>query len=62
MKRRDLIKTITRMAREAGLVAEYIEGASHTKVTLGKKHTVIPRHREINDITAHNILRQLSQD
>ncbi len=50
------------MAREAGLVVEYIEGASHTKVTLGKKHTVIPRHREINDITAHNILRQLSQD
>lgn len=59
VKRRDLISKINSLARELGLQAEYTEGGQHTKVKLGDKQSVIPRHREINEITAQKILRHL---
>ena len=49
------------MARERGLSAEFTEGGSHTKVKIGDRQTVIPRHREINEITAAKILRHLEE-
>lgn len=38
---------------------EYLEGGSHTKVRVGERQTVIPRHTEINEITARAILKHL---
>lgn len=35
------------------------EGGSHTKVSIGENHTVVPRHNEINEITARAILKQM---
>jgi predicted RNA binding protein YcfA (HicA-like mRNA interferase family) len=59
MKRRDLLKQIERLAKEAGETVETREGGSHTVVKFGDKQTVVPRHAEINEITAKKILKQL---
>ncbi len=59
MRRTELIKRIGRIAKAKGVVAEYTEGAKHTKVRLGDKQTVIPRHAEINEFTARGILEHL---
>lgn len=53
MKYSDLIKLL----REQG--ADFKEGSKHTKVYLNGKQTTIPRHREINEITAKAIIKQL---
>lgn len=51
--------TIHRHAKARGLEVNVTEGGSHTKVTLGSRRTVIPRHSEINELTAKAIMRQL---
>lgn len=59
MKRRELEKRIVQIAKAQGAKPEYTEGGSHTKVRVGERQTVIPRHSEINEITARAILKQL---
>lgn len=59
MKRRDLVKEIQSRAAAAGLNVEFSEGRSHTKVKVGERQTVIPRHREVNEHTAAAILKHL---
>lgn len=59
MKRRDLIKRINEIAAAANETAVYTEGGSHTKVSVGTKQTTIPRHNEVNEMTAKAIIRQL---
>lgn len=59
MKRRDLMKRIVSHANSRGLTYTVIEGSRHTKVKIGDKQTVIPRHNEINERTARSILRQI---
>ena len=59
MKYRLLKKLIVEHARERGLDVEWFEGANHTKVRVGALQTTIPRHSEINEITARSILRYL---
>lgn len=39
--------------------AQIQEGSKHTKVRLGDKRSVVPRHKEINNITAEAIKKQL---
>lgn len=56
MKYSDLVK----MLREQG--ATFTEGAKHTKVYLNGKKSTIPRHREVNEITAKAIIKQLQPD
>lgn len=55
MKYSDLIKLL----REQGAV--FKEGGKHTKVYLNGKQSTIPRHKEINEITAKNIIKQLQK-
>lgn len=62
MKYRGLVKTIKKNARERGGMAEFVEGRNHTKVTVGGRHTTIPRHNEVNELTAHGILKYLFPD
>ncbi|HEY5201390.1 MAG TPA: type II toxin-antitoxin system HicA family toxin [Acidothermaceae bacterium] len=60
MKRRALTKTINDAARVAG-VSWTLErqGASHEIWRCGLVRVTIPRHREINEITAGSIVKQL---
>lgn len=56
MKYTDLIKLL----REQGAV--FKEGSKHTKVYLNGKQSTIPRHREVNELTAKAIFKQLQSD
>ncbi|AKI27465.1 hypothetical protein [Moraxella phage Mcat10] len=56
MKYSDLIK----MLHAQG--ATFKEGSKHTKVYLNGKQSTIPRHKEVNEITAKNIIKQLQKD
>ncbi|OMQ14498.1 hypothetical protein A7K94_0216200 [Modestobacter sp. VKM Ac-2676] len=60
MKRRGLLKRLHELANARGLTMETVEGASHTKVRIGDLQTVVPRHAEINEITAKAILKQMT--
>lgn len=61
MKRRDLLASIATAARGAGIEWEMVHVSGrgdHEKWRLG--HTVqvaIPRHREVNELTARSILQ-----
>ncbi|KON72616.1 hypothetical protein M768_14000 [Cellulosimicrobium cellulans F16] len=59
MRRTELIKRIGKTAKAQGAEAIFTEGGSHTKVRLGDRQTVIPRHNEINEHTARAILKHL---
>jgi mRNA interferase HicA len=53
MKQRDLVKRL----EKAGF--EFAErGSNHDKYVRGKDVEMIPRHREINEITARGILKK----
>ena len=53
MKRRELIKKL-----EAAGFEFYEHGGSHDKYKRDKDVEIIPRHREINERTAKNILKK----
>lgn len=59
MKRTDLVKRLRKIAKTQGSELILTEGGSHTKVRIGERVTVIPRHSEINEITAKAIIRQM---
>lgn len=60
MKRRDLLKKLDRIAREQGETLEEVrEGGSHTIYRVGPKQFPVPRHNEINELTAKSILKQI---
>lgn len=62
MKRRDLIRRLKAIARERGMDMTIVEGASHTKVRIGDRQNVVPRHVEINEITARQIIRHFERE
>ena len=59
MKRRDLMKRLTQLARAYEVELTTVEGGSHTKVSVGSVQTTVPRHAEINELTARGILRHV---
>jgi len=59
MKRRDLLKALSEIAKTAGVEMEITEGGNHTKVKIGDKSTVVARHNEINELTAKSILKHM---
>lgn len=59
MKYRMLRKRIRELARKQSLPVVWSEGPSHAKVTVGGRTTTIPRHSEVNEITARAILTYL---
>jgi len=62
MKRRELLRQITAIAKRKNMTATFKEGGAHTMVQIGGKATTIPRHNEINEHTARGILKHLSTD
>ena len=47
------------MAKQRGLDAIFTEGGNHTKVRVGENVTFIPRHHEIREQLARDILNTL---
>ncbi len=63
VKRAELIRTISQRARESGLLWVMIrEGGNHSIFTLGDHHVPIPRHREIPDVLARKIMKELESE
>ncbi|GAB3810808.1 type II toxin-antitoxin system HicA family toxin [Micromonospora zhanjiangensis] len=60
MKRVDLLIRISKAAADAGVSFRLVrEGGGHSVYRYGTQNVVIPRHREINELTARGILRSL---
>ncbi|WP_200938270.1 hypothetical protein [Aeromicrobium sp. Root472D3] len=53
------MKKIAEHAKVEGLDVVLTEGGQHTKVVVGDRRTVVPRHNEVNEITAKQILKQI---
>ncbi len=59
MKRRDLLKKLNEIAGGKGQAMTMKEGGNHTLIDFdGKRVTVVPRHNEVNEITAVKIIKQ----
>lgn len=58
MKRRDLINQITELAHTHGVTFEEDGGTKHEKYRFNGKMVPIPRHREIGEMLAREILKQ----
>lgn len=52
------MKQIAEIAKVSGATILITEGGSHTRVQLGDRVTYVPRHAEINELTAKAILKQ----
>jgi mRNA interferase HicA len=60
VKRDDLIRKINKAADSAGTTFQFVRrGGSHDVYRYGAELVIIPRHREINELTARGILRDL---
>ncbi|BCB80534.1 hypothetical protein GCM10022251_03170 [Phytohabitans flavus] len=60
MRRTDLIKKIHHAAVRAGTTFVLVrEGGSHSIFRCGGQCIVVPRHREISEMTARGIMRDL---
>lgn len=58
MKRADLLEQLRKIARDSGRAFHLTEGGSHTRVCIGDQITYVPRHNEINEMTAKAIPKQ----
>lgn len=63
MKRIDLLRAIRRAASvaEIGFVLKR-QGRDHELWLCGQTEIVIPRHREINELTARGVLKDLEHE
>jgi hypothetical protein len=55
------MKRLAQIAKPQGAQMYLTEGGSHTKVTIGNRTDVVPRHAEINEMTAKAIIRKLER-
>jgi mRNA interferase HicA len=61
VKRRLLIKTLRSLAKEADVDFTLLRnGANHDIYLLGSAKVVVPRHTEINELTARGIIKDAS--
>jgi mRNA interferase HicA len=60
VKRVELLKTIRKAAKIGGVEFVLVrEGSEHSVYRYGTQQVVVPRHRELNEITARAILKDL---
>jgi mRNA interferase HicA len=60
VKRADLIRKISQAATATHIEFVLVrEGGSHSIFRCGSQNVVVPRHREINELTARRIMRDL---
>ena len=61
-KRRDLIRRIAKEARQQGIPFSVLrEGARHTIFEVGGVRVPVPRHDEINEMTAESIYKEAAE-
>lgn len=58
MKRTQVIKTIRKAAKSAGLEFEMVELTNHTGVKVGGFRSTLARHGEIDEITVKKFFKQ----
>lgn len=62
MKRRDILNALRNMAREAGVDFSLARnGAKHDVYRLGELAITVPRHAEVNEMTAKGILKDAAK-
>jgi mRNA interferase HicA len=60
VKRAELLKAMRKAAKVGGVEFVLVrEGAEHSIYRYGTQQVVVPRHRELNEITARAILKDL---
>jgi mRNA interferase HicA len=60
MRPSELLRGVARLAGKRGLPVDIAEGANHTKLRLGNRRTVVPRHAaDLKTGTFKAILKQL---
>jgi hypothetical protein len=52
------MKRLAAIAKSEGFALALSEGGHHTKVQIGPNVTYVPRHAEVNEMTAQEILKQ----
>ena len=63
MKRAELLKRLRETAQANGLELVHVrEGGNHTVYRIGTYQFPIPRHREINELTAQGTLKRASEE
>jgi mRNA interferase HicA len=63
VRRDDLIRKINKAARQNGLKLELVrEGGKHSIFRCGSQLVTVPRHREINEMTAIGIMADLEAE
>lgn len=61
MKQRDILKALRKMAKTAGVEFVLVRnGANHDIYRLGDLAITMPRHTEVNEMTAKGILKDAS--
>lgn len=59
MKRRDLLSKLSTAAKAEGLDLDLVrEGGQHSIYRIGERQFSVPRHNEIDEITAKAIFKQ----
>lgn len=59
MKRKALLRRLRDIAKSHHAPIHIREGGNHTVVTIGSVQTSVPRHSEINEVTAQHIIRYI---
>lgn len=60
VKQTEVLKKIRKAAKAQGLTYTEQELTRHLGITVGTTSTTVPRHNEVNEITAQAIFKQLS--
>lgn len=58
MMRKDLLKRLKQIAKSQNRSLRITEGGSHTRVQIGQHVDYVPRHNEVNEITAKAIIKR----
>lgn len=62
MKKRTLMRELRSVAKAAGVELVFIrEGGNHEIWTIAGERLVIPRHRQVNALTAQGVIRRAKE-
>lgn len=53
---------LNQLARSTNRQITWSEGGNHSKVCIGELATTVPRHNEINELTARSIIRYFERN
>jgi hypothetical protein len=60
VKRRELLRRLRDIAKAEGVELVMSEGGKHTQVRIGDRVSYVPRHSEVNELTARSIIRHMA--